>query len=100
MIFKGSENISCNDVSMRMGSLGADMNAGTNYNVTSYYFEAPTENIDKCLEIFSEIIMNPLLSEEDIEKERTVILEENTMYQEDPESYFSQESLRITFNKV
>ncbi len=99
MIFKGSENISCNEVSMRMGLLGADMNAHTNYGITSYYFEAPTENIDKCLEIFSEIIRNPLLSEEDIEKERTVILEEQTMYEEDPQSYFSEESVKIIFDK-
>ena len=100
MIFKGSENISCNEVSMRMGSLGADMNAHTNHSVTSYYFEAPTENIDKCLEIFSDIIKNPLLREEDIEKERTVILEEEIMYQEDPASYFNQESVKFIYDKV
>jgi predicted Zn-dependent peptidase len=100
MIFKGSENISCNEVSMRMGSLGAEMNAHTNHSVTSYYFEAPTENIDKCLEIFSDIIKNPLLREEDIEKERTVILEEEIMYQEDPASYFNQESVKLIYDKV
>jgi predicted Zn-dependent peptidase len=100
MIFKGSENISCNEVSMRMGSLGAEMNAHTNHSVTSYYFEAPTENIDKCLEIFSDIIKNPLLREEDIEKERTVILEEEIMYQEDPASYFNQESVKFIYDKV
>jgi predicted Zn-dependent peptidase len=85
---------------MRMGSLGAEMNAHTNHSVTSYYFEAPTENIDKCLEIFSDIIKNPLLREEDIEKERAVILEEEVMYQEDPASYFNQESVKFIYDKV
>lgn len=79
MAFNGSKNFSGNDVvelfEQSGASFGADLNAYTSYQETLYKLDLPdNKNLDKALAWFRDIGDGLLLSEDEIEKEKGVIL--------------------------
>lgn len=63
--------------------LGASVNAFTNNNQTSYYFNT-TDNFDENLKLLLSMISTPHLTEENVEKEKGIIAEEIKMYEDHP----------------
>ena len=63
--------------------LGASVNAFTNNNQTSYYFNT-TDNFDENLKLLLTMISTPHLTEENVEKEKGIIAEEIKMYEDHP----------------
>jgi len=85
MVFKGTKNFkTAKDVAFAMDSLGAEYNAMTDKEWTSYYIKVRVGIIEKAFEILSDLTLNPLLNETDIEKEKGVIIEEMRMYKDTP----------------
>lgn len=75
-MFKGTSKRSCFDISREVAFYGGDMNAYTSHEEVVYYISIPYESFDKAAEILSDMIFNPLFPEDEMEKERQVILEE------------------------
>lgn len=85
MVFKGtSKRPKSIDISRELESLGAQYNAFTSQEYTGYYAKVSPEHIDTALDVVSDIYLNPLLNEKEIEKEKGVIVEEIKMYQDMP----------------
>lgn len=85
MVFKGSKRRpSAKAVSEEIDSIGAQTNAGTSKEWTNFYIRARSDILEKAFDILSDIVLNPLLKEEEIEKEKGVILEEIAMYEDTP----------------
>lgn len=64
--------------------LGASVNAYTNYNSTVYNFST-VENFDECLETLLSFVQNVHLTEENVEKEKDIIVQELKSYEDDPD---------------
>ena len=64
--------------------LGADFNAFTSKEYTGYYVKAAAKHIDTALDVVSDMLLRPKLLQEDIDREKGVILEEINMYQDTP----------------
>jgi predicted Zn-dependent peptidase len=64
--------------------LGASVNAYTNYNSTVYNFST-VENFDECLKTLLSFVQNVHLTEENVEKEKDIIVQELKSYEDDPE---------------
>ena len=62
---------------------GASCNAGTSYDSTAYYF-ACADNFERNLEILLDFVQHPFFTPENVEKERGIISQEITMYQDNP----------------
>lgn len=62
---------------------GASCNAGTSYDSTCYYFTC-AEHFEKNLEILLDFVQHPYFTPENVEKERGIIGQEITMYQDNP----------------
>ncbi len=62
---------------------GASSNAGTSYDSTSYYFSC-ADNFARNLEILLDFVQHPFFTPENVEKERGIISQEITMYQDNP----------------
>jgi predicted Zn-dependent peptidase len=75
-MFKGTSKRSSFDLSREVAFYGGDMNAYTSHEEVVYYISIPYESFDKAAEILSDMIFNPLFPEDEVEKERQVILEE------------------------
>lgn len=76
MAFKGTERRSAFDISHEVECFGGAMNAFTSYDKTVYYIKAQSIHLEKCVDILADIILNSTFDEAEIEKERSVILQE------------------------
>ncbi|MEK7461498.1 MAG: pitrilysin family protein [Patescibacteria group bacterium] len=86
MCFKGTTNRpKVTDIAKELDNLGAQNNAFTSNEFTGYYAKAAKKHFSKLFEIVSDLYLNPTLPENDIEKERGVILEEINMYEDLPQ---------------
>lgn len=85
MIFKGNEKWNAKQIASHVDLLGAQLNAFTEKESTCYYGRVIDEEFPSLLELVSEIVLNPALQQEDVEKERQVILEEIKMDLDTPD---------------
>lgn len=85
MLFKGTKNRTSKEIASTVDNLGGQINAFTSKECTCYYVKLLDEHINIGLDILSDMFLNPLFDENDIEKERQVILEELKMYEDSPE---------------
>ena len=68
----------------RFAQWGASVNAFTSYTQTSYLFST-TENWQDCLVLLMEFVNRPYLTEENVEKEKGIIVQELQMYADHPD---------------
>lgn len=85
MCFKGTKGRSAFKIVEEIDGLGAQINAYTSKEHTAYYTYCIDEYVDKCADILSDIFLNHTFLEEDIQKERGVILEEIAMVKDTPD---------------
>ena len=67
----------------KFSKLGANVNAFTNFYQTSYLFNC-TSNFYENLELLIQFVQNPYLTDENVEKEKGIIGQEITMYDDNP----------------
>src|SRR3989338_1266498 len=85
MAFKGSKKYpSALKISTIIDNLGGVFNAFTSKDYTGYFIKAPTQHFDSALDVIADMIQNPLLKTEEINKEKGVIAEEINMYEDYP----------------
>jgi len=63
--------------------LSANVNAYTNFNTTVYYFSC-TDNFSDCLKLLFNMVYSLYITDETIEKEKGIIEQEISMYDDDP----------------
>ncbi|MGN0136917.1 insulinase family protein [Anaerotignum sp.] len=85
MMFKGTENRTARQIAEEMDALGGQINAYTTKEYTCYHTRVLDKHIDRALDVMSDMLLHPLLAEEDVRKERNVITEEIYMYDDAPE---------------
>jgi predicted Zn-dependent peptidase len=94
--FKGTaKRPKASDISKELDSIGAHYNAFTSQEYTGYFAKADYKNLDKILDVISDMYINPTFPEAEIEKEKGVIIEEINMYLDLPQHIVSNE-----FNKL
>jgi predicted Zn-dependent peptidase len=71
-------------ISSELDGLGAEYNAFTGNEVTGYYAKSANKNFQKILDVVSDLYLNPLVQENEMDKERGVIIEEINMYEDLP----------------
>ncbi len=84
LLFKGTKNRSARKLKESIEGLGGVFNAFTGEESTCYFVKILKEHFSLTLDILSDMIKNSLFRVQDIERERTVILEEIKMYQDQP----------------
>lgn len=84
IVFKGSKNLTGYEIAEAMDEIGATVNAFTTKEYTFFYVKALKHRIEKAADILFDMLTNPALNEKDIETEKGVVLEEISMYEDDP----------------
>ena len=88
MVFKGTpRRPKAIDISRELDSIGSHYNAFTGQEYTGYYAKVDPRHIDIALDIVSDMYLNPLFEETEIQKEKGVIVEELRMYQDMPQRH-------------
>ena len=95
MVFKGTTELSADDINRRFDRLGASANAFTSEEDTVYYAVVLPEQQDEVVDLLARM-MRPALREEDFGTEKLVILEEIRMYDDQP-PFGADERCRAAF---
>lgn len=85
MLFKGTKSRSAKQIADEMAKIGGNMNAFTSKECTSYYATTLSEHLPIAIDIISDMLMNSLIDEKALKKEKGVIIEEIDMYDDSPE---------------
>ena len=94
MMFKGTETRTAKEISEIIDNEGGMINAYTSRDLTVYYIQMLSNKIGTGIDVLSDMFMNSTFSEENLEKERNVIIEEIRMYDDIPEEIIHDENVK------
>lgn len=98
MMFKGTENRNYKQIAETMDNIGGQLNAFTAKECTCYYAKVIDEKQDTAINLLTDMLVNSVFNEKEIEKEKGVVIEEILMNEDDPEDV-AHENLTINFFK-
>ncbi|MBV9265647.1 MAG: insulinase family protein [Acidobacteriaceae bacterium] len=85
MVFKGTKNRSAEEIARSIDSVGGGLDAFTSKELVSFNTKVMDEHLPFAVDVLADLVLHPLFREEDIEKEKGVILEEIKMEADQPE---------------
>jgi predicted Zn-dependent peptidase len=85
LLFKGTARRSARDISVAFDSVGGSSNAVTAKEYTSYYARVQNAALGLSADVLVDMFCSATIAEDDFETEKTVILEELAMNEDDPE---------------
>lgn len=85
MMFKGSKKYDAKMIAEYFDSIGGDLNAFTSKECTCYHSKVLDTNLIETIEIMCDMISHPKLDDEDIDKEKGVVLDEILMAEDTPD---------------
>ena len=94
MLFKGTKKRTAKELSEAIDMEGGDINAYTGRRSTVYYVKMLEDKIDKGVDILGDMFFNSTFTQENLDKERNVIIEEIKMYKDIPEDIVFDENIR------
>ncbi len=96
--FKGtSKRPSALEITKELDSIGAQYGAFTGHEFTGYYAKSDYKNLYTILDVVSDLYLNPVFPEKEIEKEKGVIIEEINMYNDLPQSIVGEEFMKLLY---
>jgi len=98
-VFKGTKNRSEREISLAIESKGGYLNASTSREWTSLYVHVLPEEVNVAFDILADLVENPQFSEDGLERERSVILQEIKMFKDSPESLLFDYTFKTTFGE-
>ncbi len=99
MLFKGTTKRSGREISTTIQAHGGYINAYTTFDRTVYYIDMPGEHTEVAVDLLADAVLNSTLPEEEVEKEKEVILREIDMGQDDPDHQLSQALFETAFRE-
>ncbi len=87
VMFRGTKNRDNVRIMREMEAAGGQLNAFTSAEATAYFGVTLDRTAEVAKDLVSDIAVNPLIRQEDIDLERMIVLQEISMWENDPESY-------------
>jgi len=85
MAFKGTPRRTAFQIAEELDSVGGKFNAYTSKEQTVYYTVVLDRHLNVSADVLSDIFLNPLIDQKDVDLEKGVILEEINMYEDTPD---------------
>lgn len=76
MVFKGTPTRSAGEIAQSVEFHGGSMNAATQLETTHYYIDIPSYSTEPALDVLMDTLLHPTFPDDELERERLVILEE------------------------
>lgn len=87
MLFKGTIKRNNEELNKELEALGGEYNAYTDYNATVYTISCLSEELENGVVLLGDMITSSVINEDELEKERGVILSEMRSGRDDIEDY-------------
>ncbi|HWQ89831.1 MAG TPA: pitrilysin family protein [Desulfitobacteriaceae bacterium] len=98
MFFKGTAKRTARELAEALEAVGGQLNAFTTKEYTCYYAKVLDEDLDLAIEVLSDMFFASLFSEEEIEKEKKVVIEEIKMYEDTPDELINDLFTEFVWN--
>ena len=85
MVFKGTGSRSAEEIARQVDSIGGNLDAFTAKECVCFNIKVLDEHLPHAMEVLSDMVLDPTFAEDDIKKERGVILEEIKMDEDNPD---------------
>ena len=85
LLFKGTTERSALDISIALDAVGGEFNAFTAKEYTCFHARVLDEDLPLAVDVLGDMVTNSVISGEDVEAERDVILDEIAMHDDDPD---------------
>ncbi len=89
LLFKGTKKRTSLQISEEFDNIGASVNAFTAKDYTCFYSKSISADLERCMDVISDMYFNPAFSEKEMDLERRVVLEEIKMYNDMPDDLVS-----------
>jgi len=87
MIFKGTKKRTAFQIAKEFDAVGGQTNAFTSTENTCYHAKVMDTHLDTMVDILSDVFLNSLFDDKEVENERAVILQEIGMAEDNPDEY-------------
>ena len=85
MLFKGTRSRSAQHIAREMDSIGGNLDAFTGKETICFNVKSLGEHVPIALDVLTDLVLNPIFAASDIERERSVILEEIKIDEDNPD---------------
>lgn len=85
MLFKGTKTRTAKEIAQTFDRIGGQVNAFTSKEYTCYYAKVLDQHLDVAIDVLADMYFNSKLDEEEIHKEKKVVIEEIGMYEDTPD---------------
>lgn len=97
MLFKGTNQRSAKDIADLFDGIGGNVNAFTSKEYTCYFAKVLDQHLPLAVEALADMFFESRFDEEELKKEKNVILEEISMYEDTPDDKVHDEASRAAF---
>lgn len=97
LLFKGTKNRSSLEISETIDDIGASINAYTSKDNTCFYTKSASGDLETCIDVLTDMYLNATFPEDELERERGVILEEISMCEDAPDDVCSDLAAQALF---
>jgi predicted Zn-dependent peptidase len=87
LFFKGTERRTATQIAEEIDAVGGVVNAFTSKEYTCYYAKVLPEHLGLALDVLGDIFLHSRFAEEEIDRERSVILQEISQAEDTPDDY-------------
>jgi predicted Zn-dependent peptidase len=84
-LFKGTRNRTSREIAVESDAIGGNVDAFTSREVASYYVKVLDEHLPRAFDLLGDLITGPLFSNDELDRERNVVLEEINMVEDTPD---------------
>jgi zinc protease len=99
MLFKGTARRSGREISASVQASGGYINAYTTFDRTVYYIDLPSEHLEVAVDILADAVLHSTLPEDEVAREKDVILREIAMTRDDPDNRLWESLFAVAFRE-
>jgi predicted Zn-dependent peptidase len=84
-LFKGTRNRTAREIAIESDAIGGHVDAFTSREVASYYVKVLDQHLPRAFDLLADLVTAPLFDNEELDRERNVVLEEIKMVEDTPD---------------
>ncbi len=97
-VFKGTTHRKAHHILNRIDGVGGELNAFTTKEETCIYTSSLHIHLPRCLELLSDILFNPTFPQQELDKEKSIVIEEIKSYKDTPSELIFDEFEQYFFD--
>jgi len=89
-VFKGTRRRTARDIANESDRLGGHIDAYTSHEMTGFAMKVVDTALPQAFDLLSDMLLSPRFDEEDLQRERKVIIEEMKMIEDTPDEFLAE----------